>query len=120
MHFIEGLPKAASKEAIFVVVDRLNKSSHFMALKHPYSALDVAQLLMDIVFKLYGMPKIVVSYIDAIFSSKFWKELFKLQKMSLLTSTSYHPQTDGQIEMVNKCLGCYLRCMTFEKPKDWP
>ncbi|XP_070032984.1 uncharacterized protein [Nicotiana tomentosiformis] len=62
MHFIEGLPKAAGKEAIFVVVDRLSKSAHFMALKHPYSPLDVAQLLMDGVFKLHGMPETVVSY----------------------------------------------------------
>ncbi|XP_075103126.1 uncharacterized protein LOC142177943 [Nicotiana tabacum] len=60
MDFIEGLPKDASKEVIFVVVDRLSKDAHFMPLKHPYTALDVAQLFMDQVFKLHGMPKSIV------------------------------------------------------------
>lgn len=120
MDFIEGLPKAAGKEVIYVVVDRLSKAAHFMTLKHPYSALDVAQLFMDGIFRLHGMPKTIVSDRDPVFVSKFWKELFKLQKVSLLTSSAYHPQTDGQTEVVNRCLECYLRCMTFDKPKDWP
>lgn len=120
MDFIKGLPKAAGKEVIYVVVDRLSKAAHFMPLKHPYSALDVAQLFMDGIFRLHGMPKTIVSDRDPVFVSKFWKELFKLQKVSLLTSSAYHPQTDGQTEVVNRCLECYLRCLTFDKPKDWP
>nr|XP_016475408.1 PREDICTED: uncharacterized protein LOC107797068 [Nicotiana tabacum] len=104
MDFIEGLPKAHGKEVIFVVVDRLSKAVHFMALKHPYTALEVAQIFIDDVFKLLGMPKTIVSNRDVVFTSKFWKELFKLQKVSLLTSTTYHPQTDGQTEVVNRRL----------------
>ena len=75
---------------------------------------------MNEVFRLHAMPKSIVSDRDAVFISKFWKELFKLQKVSLLTSTTYHPQTDGQTEVVNRCLECYLRCMTCEKPTEWP
>ncbi|XP_070053472.1 uncharacterized protein [Nicotiana tomentosiformis] len=118
--FIEGLLKASGKEVIFVVVDRLSKAAHIMALKHPYTALEVAQSFMDGVFRLHDMPKTIVSDMNKVSTSKFWQELFKLQKVSLLTYSAYHPQIDGQTEVANICLECYLRCMTFEKPKEWP
>ncbi|PKI54887.1 hypothetical protein CRG98_024718 [Punica granatum] len=57
MDFIEGLPKSGGKEVIFVVVDRCTKYAHFMALAHPYSATIVAQVFLDNVFKLHGMPE---------------------------------------------------------------
>lgn len=78
MDFIMGLSKETGKEDIFIVVDRLSKSSHFMTLKHPYSVLDVAQLFMDGVFKLHGMHETIISDRDVTITSKFWKELFKL------------------------------------------
>lgn len=76
----------SGKEVIFVVVDRLSKAAYFMALNHPYTSLEVAPIFMDNVFKLHGMPKIIVSDRDVVFTSKFLKELFKLQKVFLLTS----------------------------------
>lgn len=53
------------------------------------------------------------------FISHFWQEFFRLQHVSLHMSTAYHPQSDGQTEVVNRCLEGYLRCMTGEKPMDW-
>ncbi|KAF7149817.1 hypothetical protein RHSIM_Rhsim02G0207800 [Rhododendron simsii] len=104
MDFMERLPKSHGNTTIFVVVDRLTKYAHFMALRHPYTAKDVAQLFLDNVYKLYGLPSTIVSNRDAIFTSKFWQELFQLQGSQLHLSTAYHPQTDGQIEIVNICL----------------
>jgi len=119
MNFIDGLPKSEGKEVIFVVVDRFNKYAHLMALAHPYSAITVAKVFMENVYKLYGMPTTIVSDRDNIFLSQFWKELFKQQGVNLQYSTAYHPQSDGQTEVVNKCIEGYLRCMTGTIPAQW-
>ncbi|CAH9066939.1 unnamed protein product, partial [Cuscuta europaea] len=107
MDFIEGLPKSQGKDTILVGVDRLSKYAHFILLTHPFSTNTVAKAYMDNVFKLHGIPKTIVCDRDKIFCQ------------DLLLSTAYHPQTDGQTEIVNKGLETYLRCMTGENPKEW-
>ena len=74
-----------------VVVDRLTKYAHFMDLKHPYTAAMVAQTFIDHVFKLHGLPHTIVSDRDPVFTSKFWRELFKIQGIDLHLSSAYHP-----------------------------
>ena len=82
---------------IFVVVVRLSKYAYFIALAHPYTVVDVAQLYLDHVFKHHGWPRSIVSDRDPIFLSHFWQALFALHNTDLLLSSSYHPQTDGYL-----------------------
>lgn len=119
LDFIDGLPLSASKNVILVVVDHFTKFAHFIPLKHPYTAQQVALLFLERIVALYGLPKTIVSDQDAVFTSQFWKQLFTKMKVPLNMSTSYHPQTDGQPERVNQCLEMYLRCATTASPSQW-
>ena len=72
MDFVEGLPKSQGKDVILVVVDRLTKYSHFISMHHPYSAQDVVNIFLDNVFKLHGLPKVILTDRDPIFTSTIW------------------------------------------------
>jgi hypothetical protein len=69
--------------------------------------------------RLHGVPLSIISNRDKIFLSIFWKSLFKLQGISLCFISNYHPQSNGQTEMVNPTLEQYLHCFTFDQPKRW-
>lgn len=119
MDFEEGLPKSHGYNSILVIVDRFTKYAHFIPLKHPFTAHQVATAALNHVVKLHGIPNTIVSDRDRIFTSSFWKELFKLLDTKLLMSTFYHPQTDGQTKRVNQCLEMYLRCNVHDSPSKW-
>lgn len=119
MDFIKGLPLSRGFDVILVVVDRFTKYAHFIPLKHPFTALQVAEVFLNNVTKLYGLPKIIVSDRDKVFTSAFWQALFKRFEVHLHLSSAYHPQSDGQTERVNQCLEMYLRCAVSNTPSKW-
>jgi transposase InsO family protein len=119
MDFVEGLPRSRNADTILVVVDVFSKYAHFLPLLHPYTALKVAHVFMDSVYKLHGLPHSIISDRDKIFTSHFWQELFRLSGTTLKMSSSYHPQTDGQTERVNQCLETFLRSFVHACPSKW-
>lgn len=119
MDFITGLPPSQGKTTIMVVVDRLSKHAHFSTLGASFTAQQVAELMVKDVIKIHGVPAQIISDRDPIFMSNFWRELFRLQGTMLAMSTAYHPQTDGQTEVLNRYLEDYLRCFAGDNPKQW-
>jgi hypothetical protein len=110
MEFIEGLPNSHGFFVIFVVIDRFTKYGQFILAKHPFSTASIAQLFLDSIVKLHGVPSSIVSDRDKVFTNSFWTELFKLLRTDLKLSSTYHPQSDGQTERVNRCIEMFLRC----------
>ncbi|KAL0536694.1 hypothetical protein IC582_025654 [Cucumis melo] len=115
MDFITGLPRTLKGyTVIWVVVDRLTKSAHFVPGKSTYTASKWGQLYMIEIVRLHGVPVSIVSDRDARFTSKFWKGLQLALGTRLNFSTSFHPQTDGQTERLNQILKDMLRACVLE------
>lgn len=119
MDFIVKLPNSKGKDTIWVIVDRLTIYGHFIALSSPLTSSSLAQVFIDVIYRLHGLPNYVVSDRDPLFTSTFWKELMEKQGIQQQLSSVNHPQTDRQTERVNLRLEFYLRCMCGQFPKKW-
>jgi hypothetical protein len=107
------------KSVILTVVDRFSKDAHFIPLGHPYTATSMARAFFDTIVQLHGFPSSIVSDQDPIFTGHVWRDLFGLAGVKLRMSTTFHPKTDGQSEVVNKVIAMYLRCVTGDRPRSW-
>ncbi|CAA7043941.1 unnamed protein product [Microthlaspi erraticum] len=93
--------------------------AHFVACNKTDDASHVAALFFKDVIRLHGMPRTIVSDRDTKFLSYFWKTLWSKLGTKLLFSTTCHPQTDGQTEVVNRTLGTLLRVLLKKNLKNW-
>ena len=120
MDFVTGLPKTQrGHDAIWVIVDRLTKSAHFIATNNTYSLEKYARLFVDEIVRLHGAPVSIVSDRDPRFTSRFWPNLQDAMGTKLHFSTAFHPQTDGQSERTIQTLEDMLRACVMEFKGSW-
>ena len=116
MDFIVGLPHTSKGyDSIWVIVDCLTKSIHFLPVDTRYSTKKYAKLYFDRVVTLHGVSLTIISDRGSIFVSRFWEQLQKCLGTHLLRSSAYHLQTDGQTERVNQVLEDMLRACVISK-----
>jgi len=117
--FVVELLLSSGHDAVMTVVDLVSKQAYFIPTHTTVTAEGAARLFLHQVWKLHGLPKYVVSDRGPQFIARFTKELYRLLGIKLVSSTAWHPQTDGQTECVNQELDQYLRLFVNERQDDW-
>ncbi|KAK1421015.1 hypothetical protein QVD17_23053 [Tagetes erecta] len=120
MDLITKLPKTTKGfDAIWVIVDRLTKSAHFLPIRESYSSEHMAEVYMKEVISRHGVPVSIVSDRDTRFTSRYWRKFQEELGTRLLISTAYHPQTDGQSERTIQTLEDMLRACIIDFGGSW-
>ncbi|GJR26592.1 putative reverse transcriptase domain-containing protein [Tanacetum coccineum] len=120
MDFVLGLPRTPSGyDSIWVIVDRLTKSAHFLPMKKTDSIEKLAQLYLKEIVCKHVIPTSIISDRDSLFTSRFWKSLQKAMGTQLDMSTAYHPETDGQSERTIQTLEDMLQACVIDFGSSW-
>ncbi|KAI3510643.1 hypothetical protein L1887_17775 [Cichorium endivia] len=120
MDFITKLPRTTGgHDTIWVVVDRLTKSAHFLPIKETDKMEKLTRVYLKEIVKLHGVPISIISDRDSRFTSRFWQSLQEAMGTRLDMSTAYHPQTDGQSERTIQTLEDMLRACVIDFGKAW-
>ena len=120
MNFIMGLPLTSQHhDTIWVIVDRLTKTAHFIPVNTIHRAQKYAEIYLERIVCLHGVPKTIISDRGTQFVARFWEQLQVALGTKLIQSSAYHPQTDGQTERVNQILEDMLRDCVIHFDKKW-
>ncbi|GKA37118.1 putative reverse transcriptase domain-containing protein, partial [Tanacetum coccineum] len=120
MDFVSGLPRTPSGyDTIWVIVDRLTKSAHFLPIKKMNSMEKLTRLYLKEIVCRHGVPVLIISDRDSHFTSNFWRSLQEALGTNLDMSTAYHPQTDGQSERTIQTLEDILPACVIDFGSSW-
>ncbi|KAJ9561702.1 hypothetical protein OSB04_006862 [Centaurea solstitialis] len=120
MDFVTKLPRTPKGfDAIWVIVDRLTKSAHFLPINETYSMDKLARLYVNEIVTRHGILLSIVSDHDSWFTSSFWKSFQRVMGSELKFRTAYHPQTDGQSERTIQTLEDMPRACTINFSRSW-
>ncbi|GJR97611.1 putative reverse transcriptase domain-containing protein [Tanacetum coccineum] len=115
MDFINKLPRTSSgHDSIWVIVDRLTKSAHFLAIREDYKIERLTRLYINEIIARHGVPVLIISDRDSYFTSRFWQSLQKALGTRLDLSTANHLETDGQSERIIQTLEDMLRACAID------
>lgn len=117
--FVTGLPPSAGNTTILTIVDRFSKAVHYLPLPKLPTATETANLLIQHVYRLHGIPSDIVSDRGPQFTSQVWKAFCQSFGTSSSLSSGYHPQSNGQSERANQNLEAALRCVASRHPSSW-
>ncbi|GJT04093.1 putative reverse transcriptase domain-containing protein [Tanacetum coccineum] len=120
MDFMTKLPRTSSgHDTIWVIVDRLTKSAHFLPKREDYKMKRLARLYLNEIVARHGVPILIISNRDSRFTSRFWQSMQEALGTRLDMSTAYHPQTDGQSERTIQTLEDMLRACVLDFGGSW-
>ena len=120
MDFMVGLPLTGRKhDSVMVVVDQLTKLAHFLPMRINYLLDKLEELYIKEIVRLHGIPISIISDRDPRFTSRFWEKLQEALGTQLNFNTSFHPQTDGQLERVIQILEDILKSCVIDYEGSW-
>ena len=120
MDFVDGLPRTSRGfDSIWVIVDRLTKSAHFLPVQSSFSAERLARIYIREVVRLHGVPVSIISNRGSQFTSSIWRTFQDELGTRVDLSTTFHPQTDGQSEHTIQVLEDMLRACVLEFGGQW-
>jgi hypothetical protein len=120
MDFIVGLSNTSQRhDSIWVIVDRLTKTAHFLPVHTTYTARKYAEIYLDQIVRLHGIPRTIIFDRGAQFVAHFWEQFQQTLGTKLIRSSAYHPQTDRQTERINQILEDMLRACVIQYDKHW-
>ena len=120
MDFVIHLPRMPRRhDVVWVIVDWLTKSAHFLAVQMTFTLEDFCQLYIQDIVRLHEVPVSIMSDRDPRFTVHFWKSFQKAMGTRLTMSTTFHPQTDGQSERTIQVLEDMLRACVLDHKGSW-
>lgn len=117
--FVTDLPNSRNYTTILTVIDQFSKACRLIPLPKLPTAFETAEVLLEQVFRFYGLPDDIVSDRGPQFTSRVWKSFCQQLNINISLTSGYHPQSNGQVERLNQEITRFLRSYCHQNQNDW-